>query len=185
MNGSMSTADAVISIRRFLHESSSHLSEPSFLLEYLSPSEANHICCELFGVPPYQLVSYDDVFSGRIIYESSFYGNLLTTLTSSVLALPSLYHVSPECELKIKQHFQPWTTDIRCHQHTACLIAAASCTVDVLLKCHPTLHHIDGLHYNQPFIRALLGVTPRVRISLPPFSEFLDRFHAAANAFNR
>jgi hypothetical protein len=43
MNGSLSTADAVISIRRFLHESSSHLSEPSLLLEHLHPSEANHI----------------------------------------------------------------------------------------------------------------------------------------------
>jgi hypothetical protein len=48
--------------------------------------------------------------------------------------------------------------------------------------CH---YLFNGLQYNQAFIRALLGVTPRVRISLPPFSEFLERFDATANAFYR
>ncbi len=141
--------------------------------------------CELFGVPPFQTVLYDDVFSGRILYESSFYGNLLMTLTSSSFSLSSTYRVSAECEFKIQQHFQSFTTDIRCRQHTDRLNAAASCTVEVLLKCHPAIHLFNGLQYNQAFIRALLGVTPRVRISLPPFSEFLERFDAAANAFYR
>ncbi len=171
MNGSMSsTTDAVISIRRFLHESSSYLLEPSLLLKHLHPSGANHIRCELFGVPPFQTVSYDDVFSGRILYESSFYGNLLMILTSSSFSLSSTYRVSAECEFKIKQNFQtPSTASCANPQHAGQLISAASCTVEVLLKCHPAIHLFNGLQHNQPFIRALIG-SVGVHTSLPPFS---------------
>jgi hypothetical protein len=180
-----STTDAVISIRRFLHESSSYLLEPSLLLKHLHPSGANHIRCELFGVPPFQTVSYDDVFSGRILYESSFYGNLLMILTSSSFSLSSTYRVSAECEFKIKQNFQtPSTASCANPQHAGQLISAASCTVEVLLKCHPAIHLFNGLQHNQPFIRALIG-SVGVHTSLPPFSEFLKRFDAAAIAFNR
>ena len=43
MNGATSSTDAIISIWRFMHESSSHLSDPSLLLENLWPSGAKQL----------------------------------------------------------------------------------------------------------------------------------------------
>lgn len=109
--GTMLSINATVLLQRFLQECSLHMSDPSLLLEDLWASGAIRLCCDLFGVPPPQSVSYDDVFSGWILYESSFYGKLLTTLTSSSLSLLSMYMVSSECETSIKNPFQPSAPD--------------------------------------------------------------------------
>jgi hypothetical protein len=41
----------------------------------------------LFQLEEEHTVSYDDIFSGRILYKSSFYKNVLSSLTSGQLSL--------------------------------------------------------------------------------------------------
>ena len=121
-----------------------------------------------------------------------FFMNHLSMVTFSRHSHPAVCHclpftgVSAECETatsSITSNHCPQQAE-QTNSMLRQLISAASCTVKVLLKCHPTLHLFNGLQYNQPFVRALVG-SIRVRISLPPFSEFLKRFDAAANVFYR
>jgi hypothetical protein len=94
-------------------------------------------------------------------FMNHFYGNLFTTLTSCSLSLSLIYCVSLECETNIINHFKALSTASRENrQHAGQLISAASCTVKVLLKCHPAIHLFNVLQYNQPFIHAPFGGTP-------------------------
>lgn len=59
----------------------------SINLSHLATPEGNHAWCQLFQLEEEHTVSYDDIFSGRILYKSSFYKNVLSSLTSGQLSL--------------------------------------------------------------------------------------------------
>ena len=179
-------------IGMFLREVSASIAKPTELLTRLMAPDANHARCQLFGLQHKCVIEYDDLFSGRIIYESSFFPNLLKRLTSGTdVKLTTLYQVSSQRESEILDKFKP-----KSHQpsqrasidNCRLLVAAASLTIDVLLSRHECLRDFAsaGITYDQQFVRSLVGVTgPHGRSDdkLPPFSEFLTRFQAGAALF--
>ena len=180
-------------IGMLLREASAAIARPSELLTHLMAPDANHARCQLFRLHHHDcVVQYDDVFSGRILYEASFFGDLLKRLTSGTdVKLSSLYQVSLQRENVIVQKFKPRATrgsqssPRKSIEHCRHLVAAASLTVDVLLTRHEYLYHFNstGITYDQQFIRSLVGISGkhgRTDDMLPPFSELLSRFHVAA-----
>lgn len=137
-------------------------------------------------------MSYDDVFVGRILYEASFYGDMLEQLTMTGLPLlASQYHLSQERASDVESKYQEWATGISSDrtnkQHIGRLLAAILLTVNVLIKHHPVLSVLCANGYNKQFVSALVGLdgalTGPTDTMLPPFQEFLRRFVLAADFY--
>ena len=72
MSGISSLSNAETAIGLFLSEVSGVVSKPTEYLNDLLAPEANDARCQLFAFRDDCEVSYDDVFSGYIIYQASF-----------------------------------------------------------------------------------------------------------------
>jgi hypothetical protein len=75
-----SNLEAIIAM--FLHSAEDAIVCQPQSLKCLATPKGNHAQCQLFQLEEEHTMSYNDVFSGRILYESSFYMNVLSLLTS-------------------------------------------------------------------------------------------------------
>jgi hypothetical protein len=137
---SLPSPEAAIGL--FLNLASKAVARRTDLLDGVMSPDANCARCQLFHLTEECAVSYDDLFSGRILYEALFYDNLLQSLSSEGFPLSALYQVLLDCENDIIERFKS-RSRIPSNRpgplHTYRLVAAASLTVDVLLMRHHLL----------------------------------------------
>jgi len=96
--------DAIISLRRFVFKVNNYVSQTLDHLHGLIDADGNAQQCSLFGLSPSHLVSYDNLFIGRVLYEASIQDGTHTILhfTSTDTPLCSLYAISPAADRLIK-----------------------------------------------------------------------------------
>jgi len=111
--------DAIISLRRFVFKVNNHVSQTLDHLHGLVDADGNAQWCSLFGLSPSHLVSYDDLFVGRVLYEASIQDgtHALLHFTSADTPLCSLYAISPAADRLIKDTFLPLQLTTNRYQH--------------------------------------------------------------------
>lgn len=178
------------SIHDFLFSSNKKLQHDADILNHLRDPEQNAARSMLFNLPPSSRISYDQVFVGRILFESSFYGNLLEQLiTSGLPLLSSHYHVSHEWSTKVATTVNKWTSrsSRNNRDHVRRLFVVASLSIDVLFNNHDILPLFCTKGYNKEFVSALIGLDGALEgpqdMTLPSFAEFLQRFQKAVDFF--
>lgn len=145
----------------------------------------NALRCALFSVTENKGVTYDEVFTGRIVYEAcaamdpSTFSNFLNRDFSHLCG------ISAQAEHGLTEAFEdPLKLTRGGRRHGACCRAAVCLSISVLARCHPVcIPFVRSGRILNSFIDAICDIKGDCSLGyrLPPFLEFLSRWQSAVD----
>lgn len=179
--------EAEACVRRFVYQIRDSL-DTADLERLFEVNGGNDLRCALFATSCDKLVTYDDVFTGRILYEACAVLPPETFARFLSQDFSQLYGISEEARDRVTAAFREQSNATKIgRRQVFCCRVAARLSIGVLAQCDPVcLSFSTANRIGNSFIDALCGIKGDCSVDcrLPPFGEFLTRWKAAVGCIS-